>query len=352
MTTNQKISRMRSLPSAIIATFLAFAQPAFAAGSIPVALAQQVNANGVPLAGCLLSLFVTGTVATPQIAFQDTALTQPLPWPVVCDANGRLPMFYLADGSIHARLTDANGLVQFDYPNMLVIGPSGGGGGGGGTVDATTIATSGDVKFRPTSETLVGWVKLNGTTVGSAASGATQRAAADTQSLYVYLWNNCSDTNCPVATGRGVSGLADFNANKAITLLDWRGRAPLGLDDMGTGTASRLAGGLFLTGSATTPQAVGGGATTTLTQPNLPNVTLGAGTLAASAPTITATFGTGSAPTTVITTAASTTGVSTTNITASAPAISGSTASINGNVGQTAFSVLSPFMLGTFYMKL
>jgi len=307
----------------------------------------------VPLAGCLLSLFVTGTVAAPQIAFQDTGLTQPLPWPVVCDANGRLPMFYLADGSIHARLTDANGLVQFDYPNMLVIGPSGGGGGGGGgTIDPTTIATSGDVKFRPTSEILVGWVKVNGTTIGSGASGATQRANADTQSLYVYLWTNCPDSNCPVITGRGASALADFNANKPITLLDWRGRSPLGLDDMGASAASRLTGGLFASGNATTAQSTGGGASITLAQSNLPNVTLGAGTLAASAPTITATFGTGSAPTSVITTASATTGASTTNITASAPAISGSTASINGNTGQTAFNILSPFMLGTFYMKL
>lgn len=349
---NRTMSKLPPIMGAILGALLSLYQPAFASGTIPVALVQQFSSNGVPLAGCLLSLFVTGTVASPQIAFQDTGLTQALPWPVVCDANGRLPMFYLPDGSIHARLTDSSGLVQFDYPNMLVIGPSGGGGGGGGTIDPTTIATSGDVKFRPTAENLTGWVKLNGTTIGSGASGATQRANADTQGLYVYLWTNCPDSNCPVSTGRGASALADFNANKPIALLDWRGRAPLGLDTMGASAANRLTGGLFASGNATTAQSTGGGAAITLAQSNLPNVTLGAGTLAASAPTITATFGTGSAPTSVITTASATTGTSTTNITASAPGISGATASINGNTGQTAFNILSPFMLGTFYMKL
>lgn len=223
------------------------------AGTIPVALSQQVDSNGTPLAGALLYLYVVGTVAQPQSAYQDTALSLPLPWPVKADQNGRLPMFYLADGAVHPRLTDANGSVQFDYPNMLVIGPSGGSSPGPG-VDPTTIFSSGDIKFRPSAETLSGWVKINGQTIGSATSGASQRANADTQSLFLYLWNTFPDAKCPVVGGRGANALGDFNANKQITLLDWRGRIPVGLDDMGSSAAGNFAGVPFAGGdTAITP---------------------------------------------------------------------------------------------------
>lgn len=241
-----------------------------AAGSIPVALSQQMDANGKPLVGALLYLYVVGTVAQPQVAFQDTGLSLPLPWPVVADANGRLPMFYLADGSIHARLTDANGSVQFDYPSMLVIGPSGGG-GGGSSVDPTTIFSTGDIKFRPTSETLSGWVKVNGLTIGSSLSGASGRANADTQALFIYLWTNCPDAHCPVLSGRGASGLADFNANKQLTLPDWRGRQVAGLDDMGSSAGGFFAGVPFAgADTATTPGALGGENTHTLLPTEMP----------------------------------------------------------------------------------
>jgi hypothetical protein len=235
------------------------------AGSIPVALSQQVDANGKPLIGALLYLYVVGTVAQPQLAFQDTGLSLPLPWPLVADQNGRLPMFYLADGAVHARLTDSFGSVQFDYPSMLVIGPSGGG-GGGSSVDPTAIFSTGDIKFRPTAETLSGWVKLNGLTAGSALSGASGRANADVQSLFIYLWTNYTDAHCPVLGGRGANGLADFNANKQITLPDWRGTGPLGLPDMGTADSGLLSGVPIAGGeTATTAGATAGENTHTLT---------------------------------------------------------------------------------------
>lgn len=243
----------------------------YAAGSIPVALSQQVDSNGKPLVGALLYLYVVGTVSQPQLAYQDTGLSLPLPWPVVADANGRLPMFYLADGSVHARLTDSAGSVQFDYPSMLVIGPSGGG-GGGSTVDPTTIFSTGDIKFRPTSETLSGWVKVNGLTIGSSLSGASGRANADTQALFIYLWTNCDNTHCPVLSGRGANGLADFNANKQLTLPDWRGRQLAGLDDMGSSAGGFFAGVPF-TGAdtATTPGGFAGENTHTLSVTEIPS---------------------------------------------------------------------------------
>lgn len=250
-------------------------QPAFPAGVIPFALTQQIDANGRPLAGCLLYIYQVGTTATPQNVFSDFGLTLPLPNPLTCDTTGRLPSFYLADGQVHVRLTDSGGVVKVDVPVMQVVGPSsGGGGGGGGSVDPSSVASSGDVKFRPTSEILTGWVKLNGLTIGSATSGATGRANNDTQNLFVYLWTNCPDAHCPVIGGRGGTALADFQANKQLTLLDWRARTPVGLDDMGASAAGRLLASNVTSGGGdgvTTPNATGGEANHTLVVAEMPS---------------------------------------------------------------------------------
>jgi hypothetical protein len=239
------IARLRALATpcraALLAAFaLIFAlSSANAQGTVPIALQQSVNSNGQPLAGCLLYIFTANTVALTSV-FQDAGLTIPAANPEQCDQNGRLPMFYLANGSVHVRLTDSGGVQQFDYPSMLVIGASGGSGGGGG-VDPTTIFATGDYKFRPTGETLTGWVRANGCTMGSGLSGAQAcgRANNDTQNLFIYLWTNCH--LCVVSSGKGSTGLADFNANKTITLPDCRGRiCGVGVDDMGNGTAGIL----------------------------------------------------------------------------------------------------------------
>lgn len=240
------------------------------AGTLPaIPLSQQFDIDGKPLAGALLYLFVTGTVATLQNSYQDFGLTLLNPNPLTADQYGRFPMFYLADGTVHVRATDANGVVLFDYPTMQVIGPSsGGGGGGGGSVDPTTIFSDGDVKWRASNETLTGWVKANGQSIGSASSGATQRANSDTGSLYGYLWDTFTNQHCPVVGGRGSTALADFNANKAIATPDWRGYVLCGLDDMGNVAAGRIQASNVTSGGGdgpTTPAASGGEANHTIT---------------------------------------------------------------------------------------
>lgn len=227
---------------AVLALVIATSFPATAAGVIPFALTQQIDASGRPLVGCLLNIYVVGTTATLQNVWGDFGLTVPLSNPLSCDATGRLPSFYLADGQVHVRLTDAGGLVLVDIPVLQVVGPSSGGGGGGGSVDPNAIASTGDMKFRPTSEILPGWVKLNQQTIGSATSGASGRANNDTQGLFIYLWNNCTQAHCQVLGGvRGASGLADFTANRQLTLPDFRSRMPLGRDQMDAATpAGRL----------------------------------------------------------------------------------------------------------------
>lgn len=207
-------------------------------------LSQQFDTNGDPLVGALLYLFAAGT-STPAISYSESGLITEQGNPLVADASGRIPQFWLDDGTYRARLTTALGVEVFDEDGILALGPStagGGSGGGGSSVDATSIATTGDIKWRPVAGALTGWVRANGRTMGSAASGGTERANADTQTLYEFLWNNFSDIVCPVVLGRGASALSDFNAHKAITTLDMRGRTVYGVDDMGNTAAGVLTG--------------------------------------------------------------------------------------------------------------
>jgi hypothetical protein len=350
--------QMRRFILTLLALFLAV--PAYAQGTLPVSLTQQfsftgcttaANVCGTPLVGGQLYFYQVGTVATRQNSFQDTALSIQNPWPLTLDANGRVPAFYLANGSVHVRLTDASGVVMFDYPSALVIGPSSGA-GGGASVDPTSVLSTGDIKFRATGETVTGWVKLNAQTVGSATSGATGRANNDTQSLFIYLWGNCPDAHCPVVGGRGGSALADFNANKQITLMDWRARMPFGLDDMGNSAVGRLLASNVTSGGGdgvTTPNATGGETNHTLTATELANHThtvTDPGHVHNAGDNVAIFNGVGGQ--------GPSSGGS--NLTAIGSAVTGITipATPGGATptGGAAHNNMSPFMLGTWYIKL
>ncbi len=257
---------MKRIVAALL-TLIALSAPALAAGTVPgFSLSQQLDSNGTPLVGCRLYVVQAGTTSTPQNAYQDAALTLVLPNPIICDAYGRIPAFFVADGSIKLRLTKSNGVQVFSQDGILVVGASSGG-GGGSPVDATTILATGDLKARYGTGVLTGFVRANGRTIGSATSGATERANADTQTLFEYLWD--ADANLTVSTGRGASAAADWSANKTIALPDWRGRALAFLDDMGNSAAGRLTSSYFGT-SAIVLGAAGGSESTVLVTGNLP----------------------------------------------------------------------------------
>lgn len=242
------------------------------AGSISIAGSQQFDELGKLLAGGRVYWIQAGTTSTPQNAFYDPALTLPLPNYYTLQADARVPFHYLADGQIKVRIQDANGVIRFEQDNILVIGPSSGGGGGGG-VDPTTVFQTGDVMWLDVQGTRTGWVRDNGRTLGNASSGATERANADTSALFAWLWNNFTNTQCPVSGGRGANAAADFAANKTITLPDKRGYIVGGLDDMGNSAAGRFANVPVVSGDVTTAGSVIGATTTTLITANLPPYT-------------------------------------------------------------------------------
>lgn len=258
--------RKISLLAALLAALLS--APALAAGTIPgISMTQQLDEFAKPLSGGKLFLIQAGTTATPQNCYQDTGLTLPWPNPVTLDGAGRVPQLFCADGNIKIRLTDKNGAQKLVQDNLLIVGPSGGG-GGGGTVDPTTIFQTGAFMQFYGTGTLTGWVRCNGKTIGSASSGATERANSDTQALFQYLWS--ADPNLAVSSGRGASSNADWGANKTLTLPDCRGRVVANLDDMGNSAAGRLTSTYFGM-AATTLGAAGGSQSHTQTTAEMPS---------------------------------------------------------------------------------
>lgn len=337
---------LKSLVTGLLVAACLWTAPATAAGTTPLALVPQVDSFGNKVPGCLLYFFVAGTVASPQNAYSDFGLTQN-PNPVLqCDQAGRVPMHWLADGLIHIRLTDSAGLVIVDT-TMQVLGPSSGGGGGGGTVDPTSIFSTGNLKADYGTGPLSGFVRCNGLTIGNATSGATERANADTQPLFIRLYS--VDPNLAVSGGRTGNALNDYNAGKTIALPDWRGRALAFLDDMGNGLAGRLTATFFGT-AANVLGASGGAQQQGLSTANLPPYTP-AGGITNGTITMNGTGGTtvGGAVNRVVDGDAP---AGTANSQFSFSQAASTFAGTAQGGTSTGFSVVQPTMLATLYIKL
>ncbi len=116
--------------------------------------------------------------------------------------------------------------------------------GGNETLTVGVIAAeTGDLttSFRTSK---MGWVLLDGRTIGDASSGGTNRANADTADLFALLWTNLANAEAAVSGGRGASAAADFAAHKTLTLPDARGRTLIGKDNMGGTAANQVTSGV------------------------------------------------------------------------------------------------------------
>jgi microcystin-dependent protein len=222
---------------------------------------------GEVLYGAKAYFFETGTT-TPKLTYKDPAYSQEHPHPVEVDGEGNFPAIYVGIGDYDIRLVDGEGAVvgqllqlrgalASDAPDDT------------GDVPDEKLAATGDLKHRYDAGLYNGWVRCNGRTIGSAVSGASERANADTEALFKHLWNK--DPSLAVVPSRGATANADWTTNKTIALPDFRGRALVSLDDMGGAAAGRLAGGHFAAGGATTLGGSGGRATETLTAAQMPS---------------------------------------------------------------------------------
>jgi hypothetical protein len=304
-------------------------------------LMSQFDASGDLARGALLYVYDANT-STPVTIYSDFALSSTHSWPVEADSAGRLPQFWLADGSYRVRLTTSAGVEIFDEQSITALGASDGGSGSGSAAqDTSTLFQTGDMLWIPIAGTRSGWVRSNGRTIGSGASGGTERANSDTQSLFEYLWNNFSDSLCAVSSGRGANAAADFNANKTIATLDMRSRAAFGLGNMGNTSSG-------VTGASTTPAAAIGASTYTIAQANLPSVTFTVTDdrkyeVSMRSTSATETAGTGGG------TAAD--NVNQTSTISMASPTSGSISANSGGSG-TNLEILTPMRVGTWFIKL
>lgn len=101
--------------------------------------------------------------------------------------------------------------------------------------------TTGDVKFTYKTSADTGFVLCDDGSIGNASSSGSNRANADTEDLFTLLWNNMTDSECPVSSGRGGSAAADFSANKNLTIPLTLGRA-IGIAGSGSGLTARILG--------------------------------------------------------------------------------------------------------------
>lgn len=262
---------MTRLATALLGAALAFATgPALATGIVPLSGSQQFDVATSPpafLNGGKLFVYQPGTTTCAAI-FSDFALTAALPCPIVLNTAGRIPSIYAADGSVRLRILNSLNVLQYDQDNVAIVTAAATSGGGSTPIpDSTQIFGTRDLKIRFDDQPITGYVRMNGRTIGSATSGATERANADTQPMYSQLW---SFANVSVVAGKGASAAADWAANKQLVLPDMSGHMLGGVDDMGAGPANRITSA-SIPGS-TVVGATGGTDTKTITQQHLPAV--------------------------------------------------------------------------------
>lgn len=202
-----------------------------------MSLIPQIDPSGDPYSGMKAYFFDVGTT-TPQITYTDAALSIPHDHPVVANSAGRFPaVFFVEESSYRMRTTTAADVTidDVDGISVPVTTPT-------EIPDSDTppeqIAQTGDLKFSWRADAPNGWVRMNGRTIGSASSGAAERANADCQALFEFLWTK--DANLAVSGGRGGTATGDWSANKTIALPDPRGRVFAVPDSFGNSAAGRV----------------------------------------------------------------------------------------------------------------
>lgn len=127
----------------------------------------------------------------------------------------------LRDGKLNASAVSAFILTLLDDANASAARATL---GAAAISDIPKRYITGQWVLTPDTTTPDGCIVPNGGTIGSAASGATSRANADTADLFAFYWRLTNNTDYPIqdsagsASTRGASAAADFAANKRLPL--------------------------------------------------------------------------------------------------------------------------------------
>jgi hypothetical protein len=191
--------------------------------------------NGAPAVGAKVYFYDAGTT-TPRSIWTNSDATTASGNPVTSDGNGVIPPIWVSGtGSYRIVINTATGQLIRTIeglpgaaPEVTVVGGA-----------SSYALTTGDIKWNFDGNEQSGFVILNAQTIGNAGSGAHYADDALT-ALFQYLWARLNNTDAPVSSGRGASGLADFNAGKTMGLPDMRFRCLVGRSGMGN-TISALA---------------------------------------------------------------------------------------------------------------
>src|SRR5690606_16093354 len=177
---------------------------------------------GDPYAGAKAYFFDAQTT-TPQIVYKEADLSIPHDHPVVANADGEFPPIFLIEQTTHrVRITTADDVTIWDVDGVSVpttVPPD----PPAGDTREELLFRTGDIKMAWRTSSPPGFVRCNGRSIGAPSSGATERANADCEDLFKFLWNN--DFNLAVSGGRGATADGDWSAAKRIDLPDMRGRS-------------------------------------------------------------------------------------------------------------------------------
>lgn len=205
-------------------------------------LSPWTDPNGAPYSGAKAYFFEAGTT-TPRTVYRDSDLGESHDHPVVANASGMFPAVFMPTGDCRLRITDAVGVTIWDVDGISTPAIGDSGGGGGGDTPVELLARTGDYKFRHGTGSHSGWVRAAGRTIGNASSGAAERANADCEALFLYLWG--ADSTLVVSGGRGANAASDWAAAKTIALPDMRLRGLIGMASMGSTASTIIGAGLF-----------------------------------------------------------------------------------------------------------
>lgn len=240
----------RFVKAAAIA-WLALTGSALADASLwPSSRVPFIDPSGDPMVGATVEFFNCET-STPQVVYSDGGLSTPISQPIEADARGMFTAIFLSadPGCYRVRVEEADGTLVYDDDLVAVAQTSSFTPPDAGETSEELLFRTGMLEPYYGTTAPTGWVRANGRTIGSASSGASERANDDCEDLFIHLWT--VDANLTVSGGRGGSAASDWAANKTIALPDLRERAIAGLATMGNSDAGLVADAYVTAGTNT-----------------------------------------------------------------------------------------------------